>query len=161
MKSAMNRMIAATAVGLVAGLAAVGAANAASRVEVGVLNCGVAGGTGMIFTSSKSMDCSFRHVNGTAEAYSGEINKFGIDIGTTQRGTLVWTVFAPTREVPPGGLAGRYGGLSAEATAGVGIGANAMVGGFENSISLQPFSVQAQEGLNFAAGIGGIELWLK
>ena len=157
----MKRMIATTAAGLVAALAAVAAANATSRVEVGVLNCSVAGGTGFIFGSSKTMDCVFKDVDGGTENYSGEINKWGIDIGTTSRTAIVWAVLAPSREVPPGALAGRYGGLSAEATAGVGVGANAMVGGFDKSIALQPFSVQAQEGLNIAAGVGGIELWLR
>lgn len=157
----MKSMIAIMAAGLAAAFAALGAANAASRVEVGVLNCSVAGGTGFIFGSSKSMDCTFKHVDGSTESYSGEINRWGLDIGTTQRTDIVWAVLAPSREVPPGGLAGRYAGLSAEATAGVGVGANAMVGGFDKSIALQPFSVQAQEGLNIAAGIGGIELWLR
>ena len=156
----MRNIIAVAALGLLAGVATLAPASA-TNVEVGVLNCSVAGGTGFIFGSSKSLACTFQHVDGRAERYVGEINKWGIDIGTTTRTTIVWGVFAPSRDVPPGGLAGRYGGLSAEATAGVGVGANAMVGGFENSISLQPFSVQAQEGLNFAAGIGGMELRLR
>ncbi|MDP2620718.1 MAG: DUF992 domain-containing protein [Hyphomicrobiales bacterium] len=157
----MKRMIATTAAGLFAALAAIGAANAASRVEVGLLNCSVAGGTGFIFGSSKSMNCVFKHVDGSTENYSGEINKWGIDIGRTEQADIVWAVLAPSRDIPPGALAGRYAGLSAEATAGVGIGANAMVGGFEKSIALQPFSVQAQKGLNIAAGVGGMELWVQ
>lgn len=157
----MKRMFATTAAGLFAALAAIGAAHAESRVEVGMLNCNVAGGTGFVFGSSKSMNCTFKHVNGSTENYGGEINKWGIDIGRTEKSDIVWAVLAPSRDIPPGALVGRYAGLSAEATAGVGVGANAMVGGFEKSIALQPFSVQAQKGLNIAAGIGGMELWLK
>jgi hypothetical protein len=67
-------------------------------------------------------------------------------------------VFAPTRRVGPGDLAGSYGGASASATAGVGVGANALVGGSNNTIALQPVSVQGQTGLGVAAGIAGMEL---
>ncbi|HSM18895.1 MAG TPA: DUF992 domain-containing protein [Hyphomicrobiales bacterium] len=154
----MKKLIAAAALAVLAGAAAMPAANAASRVEVGVLNCDVSGGVGFVFGSSKSLACTFRHVDGHTEVYTGEINKWGIDIGRTRGGTIVWGVFAPSREVPPGGLEGRYAGVSAEATAGVGLGANALIGGFDKSVALQPFSVQAQEGLNFAAGIAGLQL---
>jgi len=153
----MKKIIAA-AFGLLAGAAMLAPAQATGRVEVGVLTCHVAAGMGYVFGSSKSMDCTFKHLNGAVEGYTGQINKFGIDIGRTKRTTIVWAVFAPSHEVPPGGLEGRYGGLSAEATAGVGLGANAMLGGFDKSIALQPFSAQAQEGLNFAAGIGSMVL---
>ena len=58
----------------------------------------------------------------------------------------------------PGALEGDYVGVSASATAGVGVGANVLVGGFDKSISLQPLSVSGNEGLNVAAGIGSITL---
>jgi hypothetical protein len=41
---------------------------------------------------------------------------------------------------------------------GVGVGANALIGGSSKSIVLQPLSVQAQEGLNIAAGVASLEL---
>ena len=44
------------------------------------------------------------------------------------------------------------------AAVGVGLGANAMIGGSNKSIVLQPLSVQAQEGLNIAAGVSSLEL---
>jgi len=64
----------------------------------------------------------------------------------------VWAVFAPTtRRI--GALAGNYGGTSAEATVGAGLGANVLVGGSDRTIALQPLSVQGQAGLNVAAGV--------
>jgi hypothetical protein len=57
-----------------------------------------------------------------------------------------------------GALAGSYGGVSAEATAIVGFGANVLVGGFKKSITLQPLSIQAQTGLDLAAGVAGLSL---
>jgi hypothetical protein len=95
---------------------------------------------------------------GADDRYSGTINKFGIDIGTTTKSVVSWAVFAPTAALKNGALAGSYGGVSGEATVGVGVGANALVGGSNKTIVLQPLSVQAQQGLNIAAGIAALEL---
>ena len=70
---------------------------------------------------------------------------------------MVWAVFAPTSR-KTGALAGSYGGASAEATVGAGLGANVLVGGSDRTISLQPVSVQGQSGLNLAVGVSGLEL---
>ena len=61
-------------------------------------------------------------------------------------------------DLEPGSLAGNYVGDSAHATAGVGLGANVLVGGSNDSITLQPLSVQGQTGLNLAVGIGTMKL---
>jgi hypothetical protein len=58
---------------------------------------------------------------------SGE-SKFGLDIGATTGGVLVWDVFAPEEGPKRGALAGNYEGVGASATVGVGLGANALVG---------------------------------
>ena len=71
---------------------------------------------------------------------------------------ISWAVLAPTANLPPRSLNGTYGGVSAEATVGVGVGANALVGGSAKSIVLQPLSVQAQQGLNIAAGVSELRL---
>jgi hypothetical protein len=57
-----------------------------------------------------------------------------------------------------GALSGDYVGASAQANVGVGVGANALVGGLDKSIALQPLSVEGSKGLNVAAGIGSISL---
>jgi hypothetical protein len=123
-----------------------------------MLRCTVAGGSGFIFGSSKSLHCRFSRSGYRTERYAGNINRFGIDIGYTRKSYVAWAVFAPSRRVKHGALAGGYGGVSAQATVGVGVGANALIGGFGNSIMLQPLSVQAQRGLNVAAGIGSLSL---
>jgi hypothetical protein len=38
------------------------------------------------------------------------------------------------------------------------VGANALVGGSNKNIILQPLSVQAQQGLNIAAGVAALQL---
>jgi len=90
--------------------------------------------------------------------YHGRINKFGLDIGGTDRGILVWDVYAPTEGPLHHALAGNYEGVGASATVGVGLGANALIGGSNREISLQPLSVQAQTGLDIAAGVSSITL---
>jgi hypothetical protein len=131
---------------------------AGSGVKVGVLNCTVAPGVGLIVVSSKSIDCTFEGTLGKKkERYKGTIDKLGIDIGFTGEGVMSWVVFAPGK-LKRGALTGSYGGASAEATAVVGLGANVLVGGSDRSIALQPLSVQAQTGLNVAAGVAALRL---
>jgi hypothetical protein len=132
-------------------------AQAQARIEVGVLTCTIRGGTGFIVGSTKDLRCRFNKP-GRDEFYHGTISKFGIDIGTTKQSAIAWAVFAPTANLRPGSLNGNYGGVSAEATVGVGVGANALIGGSNKSIILQPLSVQAQQGLNIAAGVAALQL---
>lgn len=140
------------------GLASQGAV--AQNVNVGALRCNVAGGLGLIITSSKEMRCAFSPNRGHTEYYYGAIRKFGLDIGSTNRGTLVWQVFAPTGGNLHGALAGDYVGGTASATVGAGVGANALVGGFNRSVVLQPLSVESNTGLNIAAGVANLTLRL-
>ena len=72
--------------------------------------------------------------------------------------SITWAVLAPTARLRPRSLSGAYGGVGAEATLGVGVGANALIGGSEQGIILQPLSVQAQQGLNVAAGVESLQL---
>src|SRR5579862_8920866 len=146
---------------IAAALAGAGAAHAApDGVKVGTLTCNVSSGWGFIFGSSKHLHCTFRPNSRQPEHYAGSISKFGADIGYTEGGVLVWEVFAPSTNVGPGALAGHYAGVTANATVGVGGGANVLVGGSNKSIDLQPVSFQGNEGLNVAAGIGEISLKL-
>ena len=140
-------------------LALPGAAQAQNQTRVGVLECRVGAGVGMIITSSKALSCRFRPARGggVRDRYVGTVRRFGLDIGATGAGAIVWAVFAPT-SLRRGALAGTYVGASAEATVGAGLGANVLVGGSNRTISLQPISVQAQTGLNIAAGVGEIDL---
>ena len=128
---------------------------AQAAVKTGVLTCRVAGGVGMIIGSRRTVNCEFRTNRGT-EYYTGRIDRIGLDVGFTRNSVIVWNVFEPTRR--HGNLSGRYAGASAQATVGLGLGANVLVGGSQNSVSLQPLSVSAQRGLNLAAGIGALEL---
>jgi hypothetical protein len=133
-------------------------AAAQGSVQVGTLSCNVAAGWGFVFGSSKALHCTFSRAGGRPEHYAGSINKFGVDIGYTEGGVLVWAVFAPSAGIAPGALSGNYVGATGSATVGVGAGANVLVGGSNSSISLQPLSIEGNTGLNVAAGVGSISL---
>ncbi len=130
----------------------------AERTKVGTLSCDISGGIGLIITSHKDLTCMFTPSEpGPREVYVGGITKFGLDLGATAGGEMVWAVYAPTTR-RFGALAGEYAGASAEATVGAGLGANVLVGGSNRTVALQPLSVQGQAGLNVAAGVAELVL---
>lgn len=131
----------------------VGQAGANLVVKVGMLTCAIESGAGYIIASRKNLACNFR-----GEIYDGSITKIGFDVGATGAERLVWAVFAPSSEVGTGALEGRYYGVTAQATPGIGVGANVLIGGFDRSIILQPISVTGQLGVNLAAGVAGMRL---
>lgn len=143
------------------GLAAAAPLNAAeSQMKSGVLTCNVDSGWGFVVGSSRNLRCTFTGGK-RVERYSGEIKKFGIDIGYLQSGVIIWGVLAPTTELGAGALTGEYGGVTAGAALGIGANANVLVGGSDKSISLQPLSVEGDKGINIAAGIATISLTLQ
>ena len=130
----------------------------AAGVKIGVLTCNVDSGWGFILGSSKDVHCNYVPNKGFGEHYVGSISKVGVDVGYTKGGVLIWDVVAPSSDMRPGALEGGYGGVTASATVGAGIGANVLLGGFDKSIALQPVSIEGNTGLNVAAGIGEITL---
>jgi Protein of unknown function (DUF992) len=148
-------VIAAAALAVALG---VPASTQAQRAKVGTLTCDISGGIGLIIASQKQVQCLFTPSEpGPREVYVGAIRKFGLDLGATAGGEMVWSVFAPTSG-RVAALAGTYAGATAEATVGAGIGANVLIGGSDRTIALQPVSVQGQTGLNVAAGVAELEL---
>jgi hypothetical protein len=139
-------------------LASVSPAVAQERIQVGVLDC--RGSTSSFIVGSVTdLNCVFSPAGGApSERYYATLRRAGLDIGIAQQVAMAWGVFAPTRGYMQGDLAGNYVGAAASATVGVGVGANALVGGSNNTIALQPLSVQGQTGLSAAAGIAGLEL---
>src|SRR5260370_19141332 len=133
-------------------------AAAQSGVNVGTLTCNVASGWGFVFGSSRAINCTFAGAGGRYEYYSGQISKFGVDIGYTQGGVLVWTVVAPAVALVPGALSGSYAGGTASATVGFGIGANALVGGSNTTVALQPLSIEGNRALHVAAAVPPLPL---
>ena len=150
----MKKLLVGTA--LVMGLGLAASAHA-DGVKVGTLTCDEEGGWGLILGSSRAMHCTFESAD-HSERYEGAITKVGVDVGYKSAGVIIWAVIAPHADVAKGALAGTYVGATASATAGVGVGAHALVGGFDKSITLQPVSIEGNEGLNVAAGVAGLTL---
>jgi hypothetical protein len=132
----------------------------AQQVKAGVLTCDVSEGMGYIIGSQKLLSCSLGPEGaGRREDYDGSITKFGLDLGLTRGGFLVWSVFTNT-VAGPGFLAGDYVGASGEVTVAAGLGANVLVGGSNRTVVLQPISLGGQTGLNLAIGVASLHLGL-
>jgi hypothetical protein len=132
--------------------------SAQSRVKTGVLECRGGPSIGLVVGSTTTLSCIYRGDDRFEDRYIGTVRKVGLDIGITQETGLAWAVFAPTGRIGPGDLSGNYGGVQGSAAVGVGLGANALVGGSQNSVALQPLSLQGQVGFNVQAGLEGLEL---
>ncbi len=127
--------------------------------KIGVLECTIDGGFGLLLGSSKDAACSFTHADGSTEHYSGKLSKLGLDIGVSGESYMKWIVVTPIgNEVGSHALQGRYAGISAGASVGLGVGANALIGGSNEKIALQPVSVEGKTGLNLAVGLSTLNL---
>src|ERR1035438_8609887 len=83
-------------------------AQAPDRTKAGTLTCDISAGIGLIIASKKDVTCMFTPSQaGPREVYTGSISKFGLDLGATAGGEMVWAVYAPTNR-KFGALAGHY-----------------------------------------------------
>jgi hypothetical protein len=130
----------------------------AQWIRTGVLTCDVSGGIGLIIGSQRSVNCTFASDQpAPPENYFGYISKFGLDVGVTTGGVMVWGVYSSTNR-GAGFLAGDYAGATGEATVVAGLGANVLLGGSNRTVALQPLSVGGQVGLNLAVGVANLSL---
>ena len=68
----------------------------AQRLKAGVLTCDVSAGMGFIIGSQRNVSCVFApEPAGPQQTYSGSISKFGLDIGATASGVMIWA-YSPT-----------------------------------------------------------------
>ena len=134
-------------------------ASAQDSTQIGTLSCDVSRGIGMFVVEKQTLSCVFKHLkSGSVDNYVGTIDQFGVELGETKDGHLVWGVIAATGDVSAGALAGKYVGVGANASLGAGAGANVLVGGSGNAFSLQPISVEGQIGINIAGGVTTVTL---
>ncbi len=143
----------------VSGLAAFSAqAQTRQAIQLGVLNCRGGADIGFIVGSVTNLRCTLTADGRPPQPYVATIRKVGVDLGITEDTALSWAVFAPVNYSGPGDLSGTYVGAEASAAFIVGLGANVLVGGSQNSFALQPVSVQGSSGLNVAAGLESLAL---
>jgi Protein of unknown function (DUF992) len=127
-------------------------------VQLGVLNCRGGASMGFVVGSVTNLGCVLTGTGRPDQPYVATIRKVGLDLGITEQTALSWAVFAPVNYSGPGDISGNYAGAQSSASIGVGVGANVLVGGSQNSIALQPLSLQGSVGLNVAAGLQSLEL---
>lgn len=129
----------------------------ANGVKLGTLTCQIEGGPGLLIGSVRQGECVYRDNQGHTKKYNAELSRLGVDVGVTGNKTIVWAVFG-VDGASNGGLKGTYTGINAEASLVVGVGVNALIGGFKSGIVLNPVSVTAQTGINVAAGVTTLRL---
>ena len=110
----------------------------------------------MIVRSTADVNCVFEDGNGRSENYRGESGiALGLDLSFKSKETFAFAVLSTaTTSAGSHSLAGKYVGGKATATAGVGLGAAALVGGNNDQFGLNPIAVGSNEGLGVSAGIG-------
>ena len=137
------------------------AAQEAQKAKVGMLTCQTSASIGLIVGSHQRLRCRFAPDNGgPQEYYSGHVGRIGLDVGIRAAGVLAWAVYAPSKSIHYGSLAGTYVGASGSIGVGVGVGANLLFGGTGRSIALQPLSVEGSVGVNLSLGVSGLTLAL-
>ncbi len=153
----------ALAIGLVVlAFTAPASADNQGGIKIGILNCTEVPGTGvnLLFHSSTEVECVLRSAEGT-ESYTGKTGiGLGVDLEWSASKAISYAVFGVTDDVRVGNhaLAGSYVGAKASATAGVGIGAQVLVGAGPKSITLQPLAVEVGTGFGAAAGLAYLSL---
>ena len=121
---------------------------------VGQLSCNVSGGAGFVITSSHALNCEYVPASGArSQHYVGTINSYGLTLGDQGPGRLTWAVASLGGPVGAGSLAGTFRAGSPSASVRAGIGTNALFGGPDRGLTLQPLSVQSETGVNVAAGV--------
>jgi len=130
-----------------------------AQEQAGILNCRLSGSPVSILIENQAIDCMFKQDdNSVPEHYVGKLSKVGANITVNGPGELMWGVVSSSRQLEPGALSGTYVGPGVSAKLGAGGGGSMLVGGSNNTISLQPFNVQAGTGLGITAGVESLSL---
>jgi len=143
---------------LASGVTAAAAQQAPQPAQIGTLECRGGASVGFVVGSETHLGCILHIKNMNDDHYEAVIQKVGLDIGITETTKLAWAVISPILQPGRGDIAGTYVGVDASAAAGLGVGGNALVGGSNNSIALQPLSVEGETGVSVAAGLERLEL---
>ncbi|MBT6273843.1 MAG: DUF992 domain-containing protein [Chromatiales bacterium] len=117
-------------------------------------------GINLLITSSAEVRCVFSGEAGSRQWYQGETGVgFGLDLKWTKAQRIHYLIISSTRQFVPEGefLQGNFGGATAQAAAGIGIGASVLIGGSDETTSLQP-ALSTSQGAGFTAGISYLQL---
>jgi hypothetical protein len=151
--------LAAAPIGVAALLATLAPVSASAHGRAGVLECKLSGDKVAIVVEERTVDCLFEDESGAPPVhYVGSVTNVGAVIGVGGPGELAWGVVAASGASGPGALAGDYVGAHGSFALGVGGGGSVLVGGSNDTVTLQPISVEANTGLILSAGVGHLSL---
>ncbi|RIY01955.1 DUF992 domain-containing protein [Aureimonas flava] len=134
---------------------------AQAGAKVGTLVCRSQGTINQVVSSSETVLCDYIPFGRTraSETYVGTLDTYGVDLGITGRTLSTWSVLAASFQAgQPDSLAGRYYGTSIDASFAVGVGGKSLIGGPDRGFTLQPTSLQIQEGVNATVGVARLTL---
>jgi hypothetical protein len=127
--------------------------------DMGVLTCKLTDVQNDIVYTEEEFSCEFKPKTGDTQPYTGQIKAIGVNLSVTKDMTMVWAVFAPSDIAGTADyLKGRYVGGTASVALAAGGAANVLVGGTEETITLQPLSVSGIKGTGVNVGIESFEL---
>jgi Protein of unknown function (DUF992) len=131
----------------------------APGMQVGMLTCQMAPRTDLAVGSTQPIRCHFiPDGEYPQQAYVGEIDTVGRDVGTTTGGVLVWEVFASTGGPLAGTLAGFYAGTNGDISVGAEVRTNVLFGGSNRTIALQPFALEGEIEVALGLGVSSLKL---
>lgn len=131
---------------------------AESPVKIGELQCSVVDTDKKLLETILTLNCVFTGIDGeTIRSYRGTVDRKGLSLGSIGTDKIIWIV-ATLGEPENVKLDGTYLGAEAGVSAGAGIGANYLVGGFNKKISMQPYSAEGKKGIGLALGAQSLKL---
>jgi hypothetical protein len=140
------------------------AGNSTAGTKIGILTCKTVpnSGVNLLIHSTVDITCRFESTDGSGvEHYIGETGVgLGIDFSYDIKKQMVFTVFAADTVSGSHKLAGKYGGVGASVSAGLGGGVQLLVGGSNRSVSLQPV-IEGSTGVGASVGITYLYLQAK
>jgi len=155
-KTVMSFILGMAVLALMPGQPPATAAETTAGGKIGTLTCKTVphSGVNLLIHSTVDVTCVFKSTAGETEHYKGETGVgLGIDLAVKREETLGYLVFASDFKKGSYKLAGRYVGGGGSATVGVGAGAQALLGGSNKSVSLQPVVLSASRGLGVSGGV--------
>jgi len=132
------------------------AAETSAGAKIGVMSCDTVPNTGftLLIHSTVGVKCVFKSSQGVVEHYKGETGVgLGIDLNYDRQTHTIYSVLAADFKKGEYQMAGKYVGAGGSASLGVGVGAHALIGGNNKSITLNPVAISGQKGIGVEGGL--------
>jgi hypothetical protein len=157
----MKKLLGLAVAALLLVVGGIGEARAEGSAVLGTLVCKRAGmGQTFVVFSRHPVTCTYNGINGPQE-YTGTTGiALGVDLEWESESTIAYFVMGASW-TPKANLQGTFVGARATASLGLGLTAQAGVGGIGNDISLVPVGIGAQHGIGVAAGISYLDITAK